>query len=472
MSTCNIFYSWQSDLPNATNRGFIQRALENAAKVIRDDNSIQVEPVVDRDTAGVPGAPDIAETIFAKIERSQVFVCDVSIVNSGSKRPSPNPNVLIELGFARKALGSDRIVMIMNTSFGGPEILPFDLRQRRVVTYSMAEADSRAPERKKLETILEEALRTVIATLEQQPESASERIQIADQARTAIENSASNQTLLTNRSLDSIWITIDTIAPEFPGTEQHSTDDALVRAIEVATPAVVEFAQLTDVIAATNALEPARAVYEGFGHLLEHYRPPTGFSGTFYSAHSDYYKFLGHELFVTFIAHLIRANRWPLIAELLEERIYVENTSQGSGLMRFQEISDYVELLENRRRRLTPNRVSLHADLLNERHTQRSLDELVPMKQFIDADFFLFLREGLEWRAWSTIYMGHWAPRYLIESGRTKTAQQLLPPLKLSTIDDLKKLVAERTPSLRQLFRNSSGFFPLEDFKIDSIGSA
>ena len=27
-----IFYSWQSDLPNSTNRGFIQAALEQAAK--------------------------------------------------------------------------------------------------------------------------------------------------------------------------------------------------------------------------------------------------------------------------------------------------------------------------------------------------------------------------------------------------------------------------------------------------------
>jgi len=26
-----VFYSWQSDLPNACNRGFIQGALENAA---------------------------------------------------------------------------------------------------------------------------------------------------------------------------------------------------------------------------------------------------------------------------------------------------------------------------------------------------------------------------------------------------------------------------------------------------------
>lgn len=64
-----IFYSWQSDLPNSTNRGFIQRALEQAAKDIRGDDSIAVEPVIDRDTAGIPGSPDIAATILEKIDQ-------------------------------------------------------------------------------------------------------------------------------------------------------------------------------------------------------------------------------------------------------------------------------------------------------------------------------------------------------------------------------------------------------------------
>jgi len=101
-----IFYSWQSDLPNATNRGFIQKALERAARSIRDDTSIHVEPVVDRDTTGVPGSPDIATTILQKIDNCDVFVCDVSIINSGhDQRPTPNPNVLFELGYALKQLG-------------------------------------------------------------------------------------------------------------------------------------------------------------------------------------------------------------------------------------------------------------------------------------------------------------------------------------------------------------------------------
>jgi hypothetical protein len=103
-----IFYSWQSDLPNATNRGFILRALGDASAAIGKDLSVDERPEVDRDTQGVPGAPDIAQTIFEKIDTAQAFVADVSIVTTAEEsRPSPNPNVLIELGYAVSTTATD-----------------------------------------------------------------------------------------------------------------------------------------------------------------------------------------------------------------------------------------------------------------------------------------------------------------------------------------------------------------------------
>ena len=52
-----IFYSWQSDMPNPTNRGYIGATLTNTADDLRRDETIIVEPVVHRDTSGVPGSP-------------------------------------------------------------------------------------------------------------------------------------------------------------------------------------------------------------------------------------------------------------------------------------------------------------------------------------------------------------------------------------------------------------------------------
>ena len=58
-----IFYSWQSDLEAALTRNFIEDALEGAVKKIGRDGQVLVEPVLDRDTAGLSGAPGISEAI-------------------------------------------------------------------------------------------------------------------------------------------------------------------------------------------------------------------------------------------------------------------------------------------------------------------------------------------------------------------------------------------------------------------------
>jgi hypothetical protein len=159
-----IFYSWQSDTRAAANRTLIKEALEAAAKELRDDGSISVEPVIDRDTLAVPGAPDIGTTILEKIDASAVMVADVTIVGRDNNRPTPNPNVLIELGYALKSLAWRRIILVQNVAFGGPEDLPFDLRQKRVLTYNSPEdATSRAPERRQLQAALKEALALVLA---------------------------------------------------------------------------------------------------------------------------------------------------------------------------------------------------------------------------------------------------------------------------------------------------------------------
>ncbi|MDQ9171921.1 hypothetical protein Q8A64_16020 [Oxalobacteraceae bacterium R-40] len=161
-----VFYSWQSDLPNAVNRSFIETALQRALKSIQKDESESVEPVLDRDTLGVSGSPSISDEIFAKITQADVFVGDVSIINSGDAgRPTPNPNVLVELGYAVAQLGWDRVLLIQNTAFGGPEKLPFDLRGRRVIAYDLAADDTnKADVRGLLQGRIETGLRSALAS--------------------------------------------------------------------------------------------------------------------------------------------------------------------------------------------------------------------------------------------------------------------------------------------------------------------
>ena len=156
MTNLSVFYSWQSDLPNNTNRRFIQEALERAVKQLKQE--IAIEFVVDRDTWGIAGVPNIAESILDKIRQTSVFVADVSITNR-DKKPSPNPNVIFETGYALATLGEKQVITVCNTAFGTVEELPFDLRFRRAITYKCSpSSNEKAAVRKTLADLLKAAI--------------------------------------------------------------------------------------------------------------------------------------------------------------------------------------------------------------------------------------------------------------------------------------------------------------------------
>lgn len=158
----NIFYSWQSDLPNNTNRGFIGECIEGAIKKLNKSEQYQVEFCIDRDTMNERGTPNIANSIFNKIEKSILFVADVSIINADyEKRKSPNPNVLIELGYAAKVLGWEKIICIFNKDYGEFEDLPFDIRFRRPLCYSLKDTD-----KSKVKEMMIEAIKSNIESFD------------------------------------------------------------------------------------------------------------------------------------------------------------------------------------------------------------------------------------------------------------------------------------------------------------------
>lgn len=160
--TFKIFYSWQSDLPGKDTRNFISSAIDAAAKFLA--NTVMVIP--DRDTKGETGSPNIEQTIFSKIDDCDLFIADLSIVASytdkdGSTKWTPNPNVLVELGYAVKLLGWESVICFINTDFGKETTLPFDLNHHRVTGYSL-EGENRADVRKNLRDIVASTVMTLL----------------------------------------------------------------------------------------------------------------------------------------------------------------------------------------------------------------------------------------------------------------------------------------------------------------------
>ncbi|MCB9235866.1 MAG: hypothetical protein H6581_29730 [Bacteroidia bacterium] len=158
----DVFYSWQSDTDKKFNRSAIKDCLFKGLKALQKEENI-TEPIrFSHDTLGVPGSPGIDETIFKKIDCSNIFVCDVSIINSQNEaegaRLVPNPNVMIELGYAVSKLGWSRVLCVFNKVYGKIEDLPFDLRQHRIITFDSSKDDFK----KELIDVLKKAINSII----------------------------------------------------------------------------------------------------------------------------------------------------------------------------------------------------------------------------------------------------------------------------------------------------------------------
>jgi hypothetical protein len=144
-----IFWSWQSDTPGKTGRFLVRDALQEAIQHLKEPPDIE-EPTakenrealhLDHDLKGTTGSPDLARTIFDKIDVSEVVVADITLVGQTpdsaddkgetvSGKKLINSNVAIELGYALRAVSDRCVLMVFNEHFGKHEDLPFDLRHK------------------------------------------------------------------------------------------------------------------------------------------------------------------------------------------------------------------------------------------------------------------------------------------------------------------------------------------------------
>lgn len=160
MTLKTLFYSWQSDLNPKEHHYLIREALTVALKDIKKD--IDFELSLDKDTEKTSGSPNIVDTIFRKIRAADIFVADVTIINPDSKgRKTCNPNVLIELGYAIKAIGWERIICVANVDNCRLEDLPFDIRNNRTSTYRISKAGIKNTE-KALKDTMSLAIKSII----------------------------------------------------------------------------------------------------------------------------------------------------------------------------------------------------------------------------------------------------------------------------------------------------------------------
>ncbi len=166
-SQITIFYSWQSDLPGSETRNIIQDGIKDAVRLLRDTVDIEA----DRDTKGEYGSPDIANTIFSKIDECDIFVADVSAVckyevtdKDGNVKIKymPNPNVMLELGYATHVVGWENVICVLNADYGSPEDMSFDIASRRLTPFSLKDGSSKGDAKRYIKGVIQETVEHIL----------------------------------------------------------------------------------------------------------------------------------------------------------------------------------------------------------------------------------------------------------------------------------------------------------------------
>jgi hypothetical protein len=204
-----VFWSWQSDTPGNTGRHFVKKALEIAIRELKEEIEVDEpnrELHLDHDRKGVPGSPDLVNTILEKIRTTSIFIADVTPVGqTANGKTLINSNVAIELGYALANIGDRGLLMVLNGHYGSRDSLPFDLKQKAgPIIFSLKPDASKAEglkEQQSLSGQFKVAIRECVAALKKKTKSSmSEHDEIKSTSNSAVY--FNNDEVLTERTYE------------------------------------------------------------------------------------------------------------------------------------------------------------------------------------------------------------------------------------------------------------------------------
>lgn len=468
-----IFYSWQSDLPNNTNRGLIEDAAKKAAATIRSDNSLEIDPVILRDTEGHAGSPNIAETILSQIDSSDIFLADVSFIGRVKKRNMPNPNVLLELGYALKKLGKDKILIVMNTAYGGPDDLPFDLRMLRIIKYS-ADENSKKEAKDTLKSIFQQQFEAILSKDENTDQFGAQNV------IDLMYEGKPGRTAAARHFAEEVYKLVESKQPNYSSiAEGQFEDDILVASLDSTKEIIDEYANVVSEAVCCSDSETYLELRKLIEFLIENYYLPQA-DGVIDEKKADYFKALAYEVYLIFLSPLVKESKFELLKSTIEKpfRVIKDHSRETDDVL-FNHIASHIKLFENRRKR--SNRISSLADWVHSRREVGSIGNTnITWKIISETDLILhvyatsitkpgqFVR--FIWPPFCAVYSNYDKPGFILSARKKSDAERLAKLFNQETIDDLKKLIVQSIVNEGKMI----GFFhdsSIRDEHIEEIGS-
>lgn len=131
MHKLKLFFSWQSDTKD--NHEKISKSLMDACDVIRAEGGYDI--IYDESTWNRSGSPVIDSTVVEKAKNCDIFVADLTPIETSGTKDLPNPNVMYELGVAKSNLTDESILMLYTGNINAAR-MPFDINHHRLSRFS------------------------------------------------------------------------------------------------------------------------------------------------------------------------------------------------------------------------------------------------------------------------------------------------------------------------------------------------
>lgn len=252
-------------------------------------------------------------------------------------------------------------------------------------------------------------------------------------------------------------------------------DELIVNAIDATSPSRNEFLQvLLAFTQYTEAGQTAKTIHRFFENLLSYYTRPEG-QNSWNEVEFDHFKFLTHELFLYAQAIYLRAEDYASATLLLAEPYYLQkNIERGRDTsVSFTVVRDHLRSLEYRNQHRKLNRLSLRADLLE----QRSRSSGIPFRLVMQADFVCFMRAELtddHWWPETLLYATHhYGPLELFARAVSKAnLTKILPVLGVSSTVAIKAKLEEFAKDRRAVPRwQFESFDPATLMCLDQLGT-
>ena len=136
-----IFFSWQSSRPDV--KKAIMKSLRTVVKELSGEG---FDICLDQDTWDRVGKKCIEVEVLNKIDQCDIFIADLTPVckleaneeENRLEKLQPNANVMFEYGYALKAKGEERMILLANLEKGEHvEQLPFDINHDTITGFTM-----------------------------------------------------------------------------------------------------------------------------------------------------------------------------------------------------------------------------------------------------------------------------------------------------------------------------------------------